>query len=808
MFKIASVIVDNSSRDIDRTFDYGIPLDFENIIRVGMRVVIPFGHGNKNLEGYVIEIKSSTEYVYDKIKFIIDVIEDDIIFNDEMINLAYFMKDNYNCTYLDAFKTIMPGGVNLKENIYIRLKSNAHGNLEERFGYLIKLLTPDKFVNLKTIVKMTNKNILRSSLKEMERLGIIELKIEMEQGVNIKTQEIYYPGEADLIKEFLLNHSLRVKKQAEILRQMVDNKDELTMADLCKKYQCSNAVIKALEEKQLLQKKTLEVYRNAVNKNYEYPKPRLTDNQLSAINNIIDRYKNGENITLIHGVTGCGKTEIYLNLVEKFINDGHEAIVLVPEISLTPQTVERFVGRFGDIVAVLHSRLSEGERYDEWRKIKRGISKVVIGARSAIFAPLKNLKLIIIDEEHEYSYKSEVTPKYHVRDIAEYRANANGGLLVMGSATPSLEAYYRAVNGKYNLVEIKDRFDNKSLPDIEIIDMRNELVNGNKSMFSRELFYGIRDNLDKKKQTIIFLNRRGYSTFISCRACGHVVKCSNCDVSLTYHMNGNKLMCHYCGKESHVPSKCPSCGSKYIKHFGAGTEKVENEIKKYFPGARVLRMDMDTTRKKGDHERLYSQFKNNQADILIGTQMISKGMDFSNVTLVGVIAADMTLNLPDFRAAERTFQLITQVAGRAGRGDEKGRVIVQTYDPDHYSIALARNHDYRGFYDREIELRRMLDNPPYTDIIYIMLTSESEEELIKYNPIIRRELRELYSIEEIDILGPTPCHISKIKNNYRWHMIIKGNVKKYYSHISEIIYGTIKGSKISCGVDINPYNMY
>lgn len=808
MFKVAAVIVDNSSREMDRAFDYGIPVSFQNKIRIGMRVVVPFGNGNKKLEGYVIELKNISDYPIERLKNIEDIIEDEIIFTDEMIELACYLKEEYNCTYLDAFRTIIPSGINLKENTYIKLNKNNPIKIEFKYQDIVKHLAPGRYINLKAVNKALGKNLQKSLLNEMERIGVIEIKSEMEQSVGVKTQDIYVLGEEASVNDFIINPGGRYKRQAEILSLIKTNRDNLCITDLCKKYGCSPSLIKSLEEKGLLIKKTVELTRSAFNKEYSYPKPVLTMDQQSAVGNILEEYKKGNNISLIHGVTGCGKTEIYLELVERFIDKGFDSIILVPEISLTPQTVERFRGRFGDTVAVLHSRLSEGERFDEWRRIKKGQVKVVVGARSAVFAPLENLKLIIIDEEHEYSYKSEVTPKYHTRNVAEYRAGFNKGLLVLGSATPSLESYHRALKGDYNLVEIAKRVDSRKMPQIMAVDMREELKNGNKSMFSRELFFGIKENLEKKQQTIIFLNRRGFSSFISCRSCGHVIKCSNCDVSLTYHMSGNRLMCHYCGIEDHVPAKCPSCGSKYIKHFGAGTEKVESEIKRYFPSARVLRMDLDTTRKKGDHERIYNQFKSNEADILIGTQMISKGMDFSDVTLVGVIAADISLNLPDFRASERTFQLITQVAGRAGRGDKEGRVIVQTYEPEHYSISFAKEHDYISFYNREIELRRILNNPPFSDILYVSLVSEKEEELIKYSMLLKGELKDYYGISGIDILGPTPCQISKIKNNYRWHMIFKGNVKIYYNEICEKIYMGIKGSSISCGIDINPYSMY
>ena len=641
----------------------------------------------------------------------------------------------------------------------------------------------------------------------MENAGIIEIKKEMQQDTKAKTEFVYKPSDFEKCTEFIKNAGKREKNQAQVLKEIINAGKEMTAKVLLGVCGCSDYTLKALLKKELLIKKEVELYRNPVSCNMHYDKFDLTQDQINAIDKILDGYKKGLNVSLIEGVTGCGKTEIYLNLVEKFISENKEAIVLVPEISLTPQTVERFKGRFGDVVAVFHSRLSKGERYDEWRRIQKGEVKVVVGARSAIFAPLKNLKLIIIDEEHEYSYKSETSPRYLTREVAEFLVNQNSGLLVMGSATPSIESYYEAENGRINLVHIGKRVDDRKLPAVKIIDMRDELKNGNKSMFSQDLYNAISENLEKKEQTLLFLNRRGFSTFVSCRSCGYVMKCKNCDVTLTYHANINKLKCHYCGNQIEVPTVCPKCGSKYIKYFGAGTEKIENEVKRLFNNARVLRMDMDTTRKKGDHEKIYNAFKEHKADILIGTQMISKGMDFKDVTLVGVIAADTSLNLPDFRSAERTFQLITQVSGRAGRGDLKGKVIVQTYEPDHYSIQLAKMQDYKAFYKKEIEIRKLLNNPPFTDILYILFTSDKEESIIETCNTVKFDLEKISKENNTEILGPVPCCLSKIKNTYRWHVIFKGNVREMVPSVDKILYKKCITHKVNYSIDINPYNM-
>lgn len=807
MTKMASVIVNNTSKNVDREFDYIIPSNYEDILRVGMRVIIPFGNGNKFMEGYVVKITDNLVKQGIRYKKIFDIGDAEILFNSEMMDLAYYLKEEYHCTLSEAFRLIMPSGTSLKENLYLKIKNEGYEIQNSRYNNIIKNLNKEKFVELKQLNKIMGISISRADLFEMERQGILEIKKEMTQNINIKTSKIYVPNDLEVCEKFIMNPPLRLKKQAEVLKKIIDSNLLLTQREICEKFGCSPGIIKALEDKEYLIKTQKELYRNPFSHEYSYGKFTLTKDQISAIDNIMNNYLQGKNISLIHGVTGCGKTEIYLQLIEKFISDDFGAIVLVPEISLTPQTVERFKGRFGDIVAVLHSKLSEGEKYDEWRRIKKGEVRVVVGARSAIFAPINNLKIIIIDEEHEYSYKSEISPKYQTREVAEFRIKYNNGLLVMGSATPSIESYYKANNNIYNLVKIEKRVDDIALPSVKIIDMREELRNGNKSMFSGELFSAIEENITKGNQTILFLNRRGYSTFVSCRACGYKCKCNNCDVALTYHIGSNKLSCHYCGSEINAPKVCPNCGSKYIKHFGIGTEKIEEEIKKAFPSAIVLRMDMDTTRKKGEHERIYNEFKDNKADILIGTQMISKGMDFKDVTLVGVIAADTSLNIPDFRSAERTFQLLTQVSGRAGRGDKPGKVIVQTYEPENYSIILASKHDYINFYKKEVDIRKILNNPPFSDILYILLSSEEENELIKLSMELKRKFSVFDDNKEVEVLGPTPCHITKIKNNYRWHLVFKGKVIEYYDYIYKLISNELDGSKINFSMDINPNSM-
>lgn len=512
---------------------------------------------------------------------------------------------------------------------------------------------------------------------------------------------------------------------------------------------------------------------------------------------------------LLHGITGSGKTEVYLQLIEKALELGKNAMVLVPEISLTPQIIDRFLARFGENIAVLHSKLSNGERYDEWMKIKENRARIVIGARSAIFAPVQNLGILIIDEAHDASYKSDMTPRYHAKDLAKYIAKQNNIPLVLGSATPDIVDYYKAKNQDKILVEMTERANNASLPEIKIVDMRQELASGNRSMFSAELQEAMAENLKNKKQTILFINRRGYSTFVMCRDCGHTMKCKNCNIALTYHSYENKLKCHYCGYEEAVPKICPECKSDKIKYFGSGTQKVESEIAKFFPDATTIRMDIDTVTKKNSHEQILKKFREDKIDILIGTQMVTKGHHFPDVTLVGIIAADGALNVGDYRAEERTFQIITQVAGRAGREKDKGKVFIQTYNPDNYAILCSQKQNYKEFYEGEITLRKCLNYPPFCDIILIRVHSEDINKVKDVSMKIYNELLKQKN-DNLLIYKPVSSPIDKIQNIYRWRIVVKGRLNKMAIAIIkkavEPFYGG-KNKGVTIVVDSNPNSM-
>ena len=729
----AEVIINSEALEIDRPFTYKVPEEFNNEIKIGQIVKVPFGKGNKTSEGFILNLKNDDNIKF-KTKNIAAILVKDPVIDEDDINLIEFLREKTLCKYIDAFRLLIPVGImkgaKAKKKRVIVLKNEDLSNIKNPDGY-------------KKIVEF------------------------------FKTNSGKYT-KSELINE----HSISQYK----LNKLIENE------------------VLSIEEESVFR------YNDRVY-NKDSAKTLTIEQE-----NIIREYINSDDkMFLLKGVTGSGKTEVYMKLVERVLLEGKSAIILVPEIALTPQMIERFKGRFGVNVALFHSKLSDGERFDEWFRVKEGKAKVIVGARSAIFLPAKNLGLIIIDEEHENTYKSEQNPKYQTKEVAEYLSELKGCKVILGSATPSIETYYRALTGEMKLLELNSRVDNKAMPPMKVIDMRNELKGGNKSLFSRELFIAIQERLKRKEQIILFLNRRGFSTFVSCRSCGYVFKCDECDISMTYHKNG-LLICHYCGKTKREPRECPKCHSKYVKFFGAGTQRVEEEVKKYFNNVRILRMDVDTTRDKHSYERIYNTFKNGEADILIVTQMVSKGLDFKNVTLVGILAADMSINIPDYRAAERTFQIITQVAGRAGRGDKQGEVLIQTYTPQHYSLQYAVNYDYEGFYEKEFTVRAMMKYPPFGKLLLINGTSKKEELLKNFMHKITMMIKPLVeSCLDIEILGPIPCMISKVKENYRWQIVIKGEFDSYFSkNIKEILYDENKNvyNDIRISMDINPNNLF
>ncbi|WP_066638763.1 primosomal protein N' [Desulfolucanica intricata] len=623
---------------------------------------------------------------------------------------------------------------------------------------------------------------------------------------NFKKQEL-----ESILKEFS-----GAPKQAQVLKAAVE-KPGLTKNELAGVSGVSASTVNTLVEKKLLKPCTYAVRRNPYPiKQSEISAPKLTPEQKKCTEAIIQALNSGrQDVFVLHGVTGSGKTEIYLKTIEHVLSLGHGAIITVPEIALTSQMVKTFKERFGELVAVLHSGLSPGERYDEWQRISRGVSKIVLGARSAVFAPLPTTKLIIIDEEHETSYKQDDQAKYHAREVAITRAKLNRAVVVLGSATLSLETYCRALErGPYRLLLLENRVDYKPMPGVEVVDMRAELQRGNAGIFSNILLQKIDEKINRKEQVLLFINRRGFAPIVICRKCGFVLKCPHCDISLTYH-NDSRLRCHYCNYTISKVDICPGCGAEHIRYSGIGTQKVEEEIKRIFPSVRVLRMDADTTSRKGAHEKILKTFLKGEANILVGTQMIAKGLNLPRVTLVGVINADTTLHMPDFRAAEKTFQLLTQVAGRAGRGTLPGEVIVQTYDPDHYSIITARKHDYTSFFNKEMKVRRALGYPPFSRLIRIVIYGK-EESSVCYNAHLLKESLvtagiNIAAVSEYDVLGPAPAPLHKIKQKYRWQIFLKGksglDLRKITKTGLDIFNKRSQQRLVAVSVDVEPQNM-
>lgn len=740
----ADVIIDISHEKVDRPFRYRIPDKLLGKITPGVRVHVPFGKGNKDMTGYVVDLADRADYPAEKIKEISDIDEKAATVESDLIKTAYWMKSHYGSTMITALKTVLPVKHRLKQ--------------------------------------LQKKKIIR-------RCGSEEIE--------------------KLTEECIQKHQTA---KARVLNALL-NEEMLPYSLLSEKLNISASALNSLEKQGIISIETESYYRNPVKRitEREAAKP-LSERQRLIIEDVIKDYRAGNVGTyLVHGITGSGKTEVYLGIIEQMIAMGKQAIVLIPEIALTYQTLLRFYKRFGDRVSVMNSTLSMGEKFDQMERARRGELDVIIGPRSALFTPFPKLGVIIIDEEHENSYKSESMPKYHARETAIRIASIKSASVVLGSATPSMEAYYRADKGEYKLYRLNERLTGGQLPKVYTIDLRKELKEGNRSIFSRKLKSLMEMRLRAGEQSILFLNRRGYAGFVSCRACGFVMKCPHCDVSLSEHRSG-KLICHYCGYEELRPPECPSCGSKYLLGFKAGTEQIEESVHKEFPGARVLRMDADSTKNKESYEKILSAFADGQADILVGTQMIVKGHDFPNVTLVGILAADLSLNQNDYRAGERTFQLLTQAAGRAGRGSKPGEVVIQTYQPEHYSIVHAANQDYEGFYAEEIVYRELLQYPPAAHMLAVLAVSKEEEQgksvmdhfaaLIKGQPDLS---------EALYVIGPTQAAVSKINDLYRHVLYLKHSDYERLVRIKDMMEAHIKEQdyrNLSIQFDFDPMNTY
>lgn len=719
--KFANVIVDITHEKLDKIFQYIIPDELKDDIYPGVQAEVAFGRGNRNIRCFVVEVTDRAEYDVSKMKSIIRVVPGSIPIESQLIAVAAWIKKNYGSTMNRALKTVIP---------------------------------------------------IHESVKEVKKEYAV---------LNISKEE----AEKLLLK---YRNDKRMSARVRFLEELV-TKEEISVELLTKKMGISKNIIKSLRECGIIDIRYDTIYRTPFkNPEIKNEKHNLTDEQLKAVSSIngqMDSPK-GKRTHLIFGVTGSGKTQVYMECIEHVLSKGKQVIVLIPEIALTYQNITRFYARFGDNVSIINSRMSKGERYDQFRLAKEGKINVMIGPRSAIFTPFSNLGLIIIDEEHEAAYKSETVPRYHARETAIMRAGLTDATVILGSATPSLESFYMASAGEYMLHRLDSRVNNKPLPKVHVVDLRQELNNGNKGIFSGKLAQLIKDRIEKRQQVILFVNRRGYAGFVSCRSCGKPIKCPHCDVTLTYHKRTGKeiMSCHYCGYQIDKPKHCPECGSKFLGRFGIGTESVEEKISEMFPEAKVLRMDMDTTSGKDGHQKILSAFANHEADILVGTQMIVKGHDFPKVTLVGVVAADLSLYASDYRAAERTFQILTQAAGRAGRGNEPGEVVIQTYSPEDYSIVCASTQDYDEFYKQEIAYRELMKYPPVYNMAAILITSSDEKLCSEGACDLARRIKNS-RIDGLSVIGASKAAVSKINDIYRYVIYIKHRDYNALVHIKD-----------------------
>ena len=739
----AGLIVDITGGKLDKVFTYRIPEALAGQITLGMQVIVPFGRGNRQTEAYVIELMEHCSYDPAMVKDIIGISPKGVAVEGQLIQLAGWMKEEYGSSMLQALKTVLP--VRQKVEAVVRKRIVWQMPQEKRRLFMAGLSPKRNAAQIRLLEALTEDGELPyEAVTQKLHIGASTIKSLQTAGVIRVIEESQYRNPLSL--DLAAGEDLQDGEEKDFQKERSEN----------------SAVI-------------------------------LNDEQQAIVDAVVEEESRGRHGTyLIHGITGSGKTEVYMELIAHTLAQGRQVIVLIPEIALTYQTVMRFYRRFGNKVSILNSRMSAGERYDQFLRAKNGEIQIMVGPRSALFTPFTQLGLIIIDEEHESSYKSESAPRYHAIGVARQRAAMAGASVVLGSATPSVDSYYKCQIGEYRLFTLKKRAVKAAhLPSVEVVDLRTELEAGNKSILSRRLTELIRDRLQRGEQTILFLNRRGFAGFMSCRSCGTAIKCPHCDVSLTLH-RGGRLVCHYCGHEVPAPKACPSCGSRYIAGFGIGTQKVETMVAEQFPGARILRMDADTTAKKGGHEAILSAFADHQADILIGTQMIVKGHDFPKVTLVGVLAADLSLHSSSYEASERTFQLLTQAAGRAGRGQLPGQVVIQTYSPDHYSVETAADQDYESFYEEEIPYRQMLHYPPVYAMMTILFASKDEQAAERaaraaealVDRYIDRWRQKGLAKKEPEMIGPCDAPVSKISDIYRKMLYIK--------HVDRQVLVTIK----------------
>jgi len=798
-------------------FAYRLPPSVGPHVRRGTRVIVPFG--GRTVEGYIVGAAPAPEDI--ELKEVRAILADEPVVPPDLLDLATWLADRYLCDPAHGLRCVLPPGVKRRRRRVLRASRRLLESEQAARGALSSLRNaPGQRTVLEALLRSGEsspaelKRLLGRDpsglLSSLRRKGFVEDGDEVVTRARRRTVLVAglavprarAEAEADRLER-------TAPRQAEVLRELVRRGDACPASELSNGPGDRSGAVRRLAARGLVELRARDVARSPRG-------PRCSDrpgenvptrDQENVLQLIAAGLGRGGAKYLLFGVPASGKTEIYLRAAEDALGRGSGAVVLVPEIALAPQTVARFKSRFGERVAILHSALSAGERYDEWRRVRSGGARVVVGARSAVFAPLSDLGLLVIDEEHESSYKQETGVRYHARDVAVERARREGACVLLGSATPSVESYWGALNGEYELLRLPARIGGRSAPRVNVVDMREEMKSGHRSIFSRALLEMLAERLSRSEQALLFLNRRGHSTFVLCRECGHVARCSSCDVSLTFHAVPRELRCHHCGARARPPERCPVCGSPYIRHFGVGTQRVEAEVASRFPGARVLRMDRDTTRRRGSHEEIWRTFAAGDADVLVGTQMVAKGLDLPRVTLVGIVTADTCLNLPDFRAAERTFQLLTQAAGRAGRGDLGGEVVVQTYRPDHYAVEAAAAGDYERFYSEEIEYRRALGYPPFARLALARFEARSDDDARRAATEFAEEAGARAGAD-VQVLGPAPAPLRRIRGNYRWQVLLRAEAL-------DRLVDTLRAAEpwrgrrggIRASLDVDPYSM-
>jgi len=796
---VAEIALQGTTNAFDRLYSYAIPPKMQ--LDIGCRVLVPFGRGNVKKQGLVFNI---TEGDTDKLKSVLSVIDKEPVLNMEAVKMCEYMHENIFCTYYDAVNAMLPAGISHKlinyysANVDFSSDSLLSETEKEIFNYLSK---NGEKAESDIISKLSVSKEMLLSLCEREALI---KNSDTKQKMTDATQKWVR------LNEEALSGVKLTPRQKEIVDILCDI-ETASVKELRYFTGVSASVIENLIAKGILIAFEKQVFRTPY-KNKTTPAKKeiiLTDEQKAAFDGLLSKYESDKaEVCLLYGVTGSGKTSVFLRLVDEVAEKGKGVIVMVPEIALTPQMIEIFTSRYGNKIAVFHSALSQGQRMDEWKRIKNGDAIIAIGTRSAIFAPFSDLGLIIIDEEQEHTYKSEKSPRFHTRELAKFRIAYHKGLLCLASATPSVESYSKAKGEKYSLFTLKNRYGNAILPTVETVDMKKEILSGNSSPISQTLYDAISETLENKKQAIILLNRRGHNTYISCPDCGYVASCPNCSISMTYHSANKRLMCHYCGHSVAVDDKCPECGKEHLKFMGIGTQKAQEELGLLFPNARILRLDADSTMSRESYSTYLNAFANGEYDILLGTQMVAKGLDFPNVTLVGVLGADSAMYSEDFRSFERMFSLLTQVVGRAGRGNEFGRAIIQTVNPESNIIELAKNQDYDSFYNQEILSRRLLTYPPYCDICTVSTQSIRRDDAVNTINGIFSNIKEMlngeYNTVKLIVLGPAPCGVAKVNNRYRYRMIIKCKNNKNFRDMLRKAIDIKLVNDVTVSVDMNP----